>query len=48
MPVDDMWERVTRGEGIVEINWRDKYLEGTLPPPVNLNDNYELKGEARV
>ena len=58
MPVDAMWEGVTRGDGgeIVEIDWSDKGLQGTLlvgdmhmPYLWNLSlcGNSELKGEAR-
>jgi len=58
MPVDAMWDGVTRGDGgeIVEINWRYKGLKGTLPVgdmhmpylrKLNLRINRELKGEAR-
>ena len=58
MPVDAMWEDVTRGDGgeIVEIDWRHKNLKGTLPVgdmhmpylrKLNLYSNSELKGEAR-
>ena len=58
MPVDAMWEGVTRGDGgeIVEIDWRYEDLEGTLPVgdmhmpylrKLILIGNMELKGEAR-
>ena len=58
IPVDAMWEGVTRGDGgeIVEINWSYKDLKGTLPVgdmhmpylrELNLYGNRELKGEAR-
>ena len=58
MPVDAMWEGVTRGDGgeIVEIDWSYKNLTGTLPVndmhmpclrKLNLYGNTELKGEAR-
>ena len=58
MPVDAMWDGVTRGDGgeIVEINWKWKDLKGTLPVGdmhmpylrnLNLFYNKELKGEAR-
>ena len=58
MPVERMWEGVTRGDGgeIVEINWNRKGLKGTLPVgdthmpylrELYLDDNTELKGEAR-
>ena len=55
MPVERMWEGVTRGDGgeIVEIDWEKKDLKGTLPVGdmhmpylrnLNLNGNDELKG----
>ena len=58
MPVDAMWEDVKRGDGgeIVEIDWSEKDLKGTLPVGdmhmpylrnLNLAWNKELKGEAR-
>ena len=58
MPVDAMWDGVTRGDGgeIVEIDWRHKDLKGTLPvgdihmPYLRrliLHHNWRLKGEAR-
>jgi hypothetical protein len=58
MPVDAMWDGVTRGDGgeIVEIVWRRKDLKGTLPVgdmhmpylrKLVLDYNSELKGEAR-
>ena len=58
MPVDAMWEDVTRGDGgkIVEIIWDDEDLKGTLPVgdmhmpylrKLYLSGNRELKGEAR-
>jgi hypothetical protein len=57
MPVDRMWDDVTRGDGgeIVAIDWRNKRLKGTLPvgdmhmpylQKLILNSNSELKGEA--
>jgi hypothetical protein len=57
LPVDAMWDGVTRGDGgeIVEIDWRKKDLKGTLPvgdmhmPYLRkllfLYGNEELKGE---
>ena len=59
MSVDAMWEGVTRDDGgeIVEIDWSDKDLEGTLlvgdmhmPSlrKLDLSLNDELKGEANV
>ena len=59
MPIEKMWDGVTRGDGrgeIVEIDWRNKNLQGTLPVggmhmpylrDLNLAGNSELKGEAR-
>ena len=58
MPVDAMWEGVKRGDGgeIVEINWSNEDLKGTLPVgdmhmpylrELSLWGNPELKGEAR-
>jgi hypothetical protein len=55
MPVERMWKRVKRGDGgeIVEIDWSDQLLKGTLPvgdlnmPGLRvliLNRNYSLKG----
>jgi hypothetical protein len=57
MPVDAMWEGVKRGDGgeIVEIDWSNKDLKGTLPVgdmhmpylrKLYLYANEELKGEA--
>jgi hypothetical protein len=57
MPVDRMWDDVTRGDGgeIVEIYWSCKDLKGTLPVgdmhmpylrKLDLSGNDELKGEA--
>jgi hypothetical protein len=57
MPVDAMWDGVTRGDGgeIVEIVWCWKDLKGTLPVgdmhmpylrKLDLRGNRELKGEA--
>ena len=56
--VDEMWKDVKRGDGgeIVEIDWMNKDLKGTLPVgdmhmpylrKLNLSFNMELKGEAR-
>ena len=55
MPVDAMWDGVTRGDGgeIVEIDWNRKNLKGTLPvgdmhmPYLRRLDLYnkELKGD---
>ena len=58
MPVDAMWDGVTRGDGgeIVEVNWNSENFKGTLPVgdmhmpylrKLNLYNNKELKGEAR-
>ena len=58
MPVDRMWEGVTRGDGgeIVEIVWHYTDLEGTLPVgdmhmpylrKLDLSYNSDLKGGAR-
>ena len=58
MPVDAMWDGVTRGDGgeIVEIDWSEEGLKGTLPVGdmhmpylrnLNLWDSYGLKGETR-
>ena len=58
MPVDAMWEGVARGDGgeIVEIDWSEKDLWGTLPVgdmhmpylrKLNLSGNRKLKGKAR-
>ena len=58
MPVDAMWDGVTRGDGgeIVEIDWSFKGVNGTLPVgdmlmpylrKLNLLYNKELKGETR-
>ena len=57
MPVDRMWDDVTRGDGgeIVEIYWSCKDLKGTLPVgdmhmpylrKLDLFNSRELKGEA--
>jgi hypothetical protein len=59
MPVDRMWDGVTRGDGgeIVEIDWsNDVDLTGTLPVGdlhmpglrvLNLRGNSNLKGERK-
>jgi hypothetical protein len=58
MPVKWMWRKVTRGDGgeIVEIDWYNEDLKGTLPVgdlnmpylrTLYLDGNRELKGEAR-
>ena len=58
MRVYAMWDGVMRRDGgeIVEIDWRNKHLEGTLPVgdmhmpylrKLDLWGNRELKGEAR-